>query len=269
MSYKTIAVRRLSPQLGAEIEGADLSRPLLPEQFAEIRRALNEHLVIFFRDQRMTPEEQMRFAGMFGPFYTHPAAPKRMAEHPEILVVHADANSTRIDGEDWHSDNSCDTEPPMASVLHLLEVPPVGGDTLFSSMYAAYEALSEPMKAMLDGMTAIHDGTRQYAGRYGTEKAPRAEHPVFRTHPETGRKALFVNRIFTSQIVQLKKAESDAVLQFLFRHVERPEFQYRFSWRPNSVAMWDNRSAQHCAIWDYYPERRHGHRVTIRGERPH
>jgi taurine dioxygenase len=153
------------------------------------------------------------------------------------------------------------------------EVPPVGGDTLFASMYAAYEALSDPMKRFLEGMTAIHDGEHVYRGRYEGVRAggaafPRAEHPVIRTHPVTGRKALFVNGVFTTRITQLERKESDAVLGMLYRHVETPEFQCRFRWRPGSVAFWDNRCAQHHAMWDYYPNRRRGLRVTIRGDRP-
>jgi taurine dioxygenase len=177
-----------------------------------------------------------------------------------------------VAGEDWHSDVSCDPEPPMGSVLYMKELPAVGGDTLFASMYAAYDALSEPMKRMLEGMTALHRGEHVYRGRYGVNDAgrvfPEAEHPVIRTHPVSGRKALFVNRFFTTRIVQLSRLESEGVLGMLYRHIETPEFHCRFRWRVNSVAFWDNRCAQHHALWDYYPQRRHGHRVTIKGARP-
>jgi taurine dioxygenase len=160
----------------------------------------------------------------------------------------------------------------MGSILYLSEVPPVGGDTLFASMYAAYEALSDSMQRFLGGLTAIHDGARNYEGRQPASgratEFPRAEHPVVRTHPETGRNALFVNRLFTTRLVQLKKRESDAILGTLFRHIENPEFHCRFQWRPNSIAFWDNRCTQHLALWDYYPHRRYGHRVTIAGEKP-
>jgi taurine dioxygenase len=160
----------------------------------------------------------------------------------------------------------------MGSILYLQEVPPVGGDTLFASMYAAYEALSEPIKRLLETLTAVHDGAHYYRDRYGDRPReggyPRAEHPVVCTHPVTGRRLLFVNRSFTTHVPALSPAESDAILELLYRHIETPEFQCRFSWRPGSVAFWDNRCVQHQAIWDYYPQRRHGHRVTIQGERP-
>jgi len=161
----------------------------------------------------------------------------------------------------------------MGSILHLHEVPADGGgDTLFANMYAAYEALSPPLRRLLEGMTAIHDGERVFRGRYAVDdrgrEFPRAEHPVVRTHPVTGRKALFVNRWFTDRIVQLKRPESAALLEMLYRHVETPEFHCRFKWRAGSIAFWDNRCAQHHAIWDYYPQRRYGHRVTIAGDQP-
>jgi len=169
-------------------------------------------------------------------------------------------------------DVSCDAEPPMGSILYLKEVPPEGGDTLFASMYAAYDKLSPPIKQLVEGLTAIHDGEPVYRGRFGyaaTEKGfPKAEHPVVRTHPVTGRKALFVNRNFTTQIKELSRLESDALLEMLYRHAETPEFQCRFRWQPNSVAFWDNRCAQHHAMWDYFPQHRHGYRVTIKGDRP-
>jgi taurine dioxygenase len=160
----------------------------------------------------------------------------------------------------------------MASILHLKEVPPVGGDTLFANMYAAYETLSAAMQRFLSGLTAIHDGRRNYAGRDTAPSRepdyPRAEHPVVRTHPVTGRQALFVNRMFTTRIVRLEPVESDALLDLLYHQIERPEIQCRFRWRPNSIAFWDNRCVQHQALWDYFPSRRYGHRVTIAGDRP-
>jgi taurine dioxygenase len=270
---RTIDVRPMTPKCGADIHGVDLSRPLDDAGLAEIHRALVEHGVIFFRDQTMTPEQQKAFGRRFGELHIHPAYPRLLEGHPEIMIIYADATSTRVAGEDWHSDVSCDPEPPLGTILHMLEVPPVGGDTLFASMYAAYEALSDPMKRLLEGMTAIHDGEHVYRGRYEGvvqegQVFPRAEHPVIRTHPVTGRKALFVNRLFTTRIVQLAAAESEAVLGFLFRHVETPELQCRFRWEPGSVAFWDNRAVQHHALWDYYPHRRRGLRVTIRGDKP-
>jgi taurine dioxygenase len=272
MTYASIQVEKLTPHAGAEIRGVDLSQPLDERTFKEIHAALIDNGVIFFRDQHLTPVQQKAFGRLFGELHLHPAAPKEVPEHPEILVIHADENSKHVAGENWHSDVSCDLEPPMGSILYMHELPPVGGDTLFASMYAAYDALSEPMKRMLEPLTAMHEGEHVYRGRYGVNDTgrvfPKAEHPIVRTHPVSGRKALYVNGGFTTRIVQLKRAESDAVLRFLYRHVETPEFHCRFRWAVNSVAFWDNRCMQHHAMWDYYPQRRHGHRVTIKGDKP-
>ena len=272
MTYASIQVEKLTPHAGAEIRGADLSQPLDERTFKEIHAALIDNGVIFFRDQHLTPAQQKAFGRLFGELHIHPAAPKEVPEHPEILVIHADENSKHVAGENWHSDVSCDLEPPMGSILYMHELPPVGGDTLFASMYAAYEALSEPMKRFLEPLTAMHEGEHVYRGRYGVDDRgkvfPKAEHPVIRTHPVSGRKALYVNGGFTTRIKQLPRPESDAVLQFLYRHVETPEFHCRFRWQVNSVAFWDNRCMQHHAMWDYYPQRRHGHRVTIKGDTP-
>jgi taurine dioxygenase len=272
MTYASIQVEKVTPLAGAEIRGVDLARPLDERTFKEVHAALIDNGVIFFRDQHLTPEQQKAFGRLFGELHLHPAAPREVPEHPEILVIHADENSKHVAGENWHSDVSCDLEPPMGSILYMHELPPVGGDTLFASMYAAYDALSEPMKRFLEPLTAMHEGEHVYRGRYGVNDTgkvfPKAEHPVVRTHPVSGRKALYVNGGFTTRIVQLKRAESDAVLQFLYRHVETPEFHCRFRWQVNSVAFWDNRCMQHHAMWDYYPQRRHGHRVTIKGDKP-
>jgi taurine dioxygenase len=272
MTYASIQVDKLTPQTGAEIRGVDLSQPLDEPTFKEIHAALIDNGVIFFRDQHLTPDQQKAFGRLFGELHMHPAAPSLLEGHPEILVIHADENSRHVAGENWHSDVSCDLEPPMGSILYMHELPPVGGDTLFASMYAAYEALSEPMKRFLEPLTAMHEGEHVYRGRYGVNDTgkvfPKAEHPVIRTHPVSGRKALFVNGGFTTRITQLARPESDALLQFLSRHVETPEFHCRFRWQVNSVAFWDNRCVQHHAMWDYYPQRRHGHRVTIKGDRP-
>jgi|SRR5579875_2602829 len=267
----SIAVKKLTPSIGAEIEGIDLSRPLSESEFETVHQALLDNLVIFFRDQRLTPEQHKTFARRFGDLHIHPAPLGVVDGHPEVIIIKADENSKHIAGEEWHSDVSCDELTPMGSVLHITELPPVGGDTLFANMYAAYEALSPPMQRFLCGLTAIHDGARNYAGRRPAEgrgEFPRAEHPVIRTHPETGRRALFVNRLFTTRIVQLSRLESDALLPMLFQHAENPQFQCRFRWQPNSVAFWDNRCAQHLAVWDYFPQHRYGHRVTILGDRP-
>ena len=162
----------------------------------------------------------------------------------------------------------------MGSILYLTEVPPDGGgDTMFANMYLAYDMLSEPIRKFINGLTAVHDGEKHYRGRYGNDDRgkiyPRAEHLIVRTHPETGRKCLFVNRFFTTHIVGLRKSESDAILEMLYRHIETPELSMRFKWTPNSVAFWDNRCTQHHALWDYYPHRRYGHRVTVCGQKPY
>src|SRR5690349_13765244 len=186
MTYQAIEVRPLTPAIGAEIFGVELGAAISNQQFQEIHDALLRHVVIFFRDQKMTPDQHKAFGRRFGKLHIHPAAPS-LEGHPEILVIKADENSKRVAGEVWHSDVSCDPEPPMGSILHMHQLPPVGGDTLFASMYAAYEALSEPMKRLLEDCTALHEGEHVYRGRYGVNDAgktfPEAEHPVIRTHP--------------------------------------------------------------------------------------
>jgi taurine dioxygenase len=272
MSSPAISFHPLAPSVGAEVTGIDLTRPLSDSEFHTIRDGLLEHLVIFFRDQNLSPAQHKALGHRFGNLHVHPAPIGILDGDPEIIIVHADRDTRRIAGEVWHSDVSCDVEPPMASILHLKEVPPLGGDTLFANMYAAFESLSTSMQRFLSGLTAIHDGRRNYDGRRTALSRdieyPRAEHPVVRTHPVTRRNALFVNRMFTNNIVQLKPRESEIVLDMLYRHIESPEFQCRFRWQPNSVAFWDNRSVQHLALWDYFPNRRYGHRVTIAGDRP-
>ena len=267
--YQTLSLSPLTPTIGAEISGIDLGKGLSDQQFLEVSRALTEHLVVFFRDQDMTPEQHKALGRQFGELHIHPAY--GMKEHPEILEIRADEKSRRVAGEVWHTDVSCDATPPMGSILYLHEVPANGGgDTLFASMYAAWDALSEPLQRMLEGMKAVHDGIQVFAGRQGQPGTdyPVSEHPIARTHPVTGRKALYVNRGFTTRIVGLRRSESDALLEMLFRLIERDDFKCRFKWRARSVAFWDNRCAQHQAIWDYFPQRRYGHRVTVAGDVP-
>ncbi len=272
MSDSSIHIEPVSPVIGAEISGVDLSAPLTPDVFEALHTALMTHLVLFFRDQAPSFEQHKAFGRYFGDLHIHPAAPKD-GDHPEILVVHADGTVKFVAGEVWHSDVSCDVEPPMGSILRMEQVPTSGGDTLFASMYAAYAALSDRVQRFLGELTAVHDGQQYYVGRYGGGNLrdgayPTAEHPAVRTHPVTGRQALYVNRGFTTRFKELRPAESDALLAFLLRHCAAPEFQCRFGWHPNSVAFWDNRCTQHLAIWDYYPQTRHGYRVTIKGDRP-
>jgi taurine dioxygenase len=275
MSYEIIKVKPVTARIGAEIEGVDLTKPLNQQTYSEVHQALMEHCVIFFRDQPLDHESHKAFGRLFGELHVHPAIPGPEG-HPEILPIHADEKSTYIAGERWHSDVSCDEEPPLGSILHLHTVPEFGGDTLFSNMYAAYEALSDRMKTYLDGLTARHDGEPHYRGRYKDRVAddsaktyPFCDHPVVRTHPVTGRKCLFINPIFTTRINDVPRMESDALLRMLHEHCAMADFQVRFRWQPTAVAFWDNRCVQHLAIWDYYPNVRSGYRVTIKGERPH
>ena len=268
-----VSIKPLNPVIGAQLHGIDLSVDLADEAIAFIQEALNTYQVIFFRDQAMTPEQHLALGRRFGELHVHPAVRGRpRSQWTEIMPVHADAETARIAGDKWHTDVSCDEKPPLASILHLTTIPETGGDTLFSSMHAAYDALSEPLKKMLLSLTATHEGGRNYADRERRNREPnphrvnpQAVHPVIATHPNTGRKALYVNSVFTVRINELTEAESEALLQFLFRHVMRPEFQCRFTWQRNSVAFWDNRAVQHFAVWDYYPAVRSGRRVTIRG----
>ena len=272
MSYQNIRVEPVSPVIGAEVSGVDLAKPLDAATFGELHDAFMKHLVLFFRDQDLTLDQHKAFGRRFGVLHIHPAAPKD-AEHPEILVIHGDEKVEFVAGEVWHSDVSCDIEPPMGSILRIVQFPACGGDTLFASMYAAFDALSDPLQRLLSGLTAVHEGEQYYRGRYGAQHLrdgtyPLAEHPAVRTHPVTGRSALYVNEGFTTRFKELKPAESDALLSFLLRHCAVPDFHCRFKWRKNSIAFWDNRCTQHLAIWDYWPETRHGYRVTIKGERP-
>ena len=271
--YETISVDKLTPIIGAELGGVDLTQ-ISNRQMDEIHRALAENCVIFFRDQHMTPEQHLAFGRNFGDLHIHPAAPHAPG-HEELMVIHADKNSPRANGEGRHSDVSCDPTPPMGSILYIKQTPPKGGDTLFASMYAAYEALSDRMKKYVEGLTAIHDGEENYRGTYAyagvddKQDYPRAEQPVVRTHPVTGKKALYVNRGFTKRLVGVPRDESRAMLEYLYEHAENPLFQCRFRWQPNSVAFWDNRCVQHRAMWDYWPHTRSGFRVTVAGDKPY
>jgi alpha-ketoglutarate-dependent taurine dioxygenase len=274
-STRPLSIRRYSPALGAEIRGIDLSAGLDQAGYRAVRAALLEHQVLFFKDQKeIPPQTQIAIGKRFGELHFHPAAPQ-MAGHPEIFEIHVHKDSKIANGEFWHSDVSCDEVPPLGTILQLHVVPEIGGDTMFANMYAAYEALSAPFKAMLDGLTARHESEHVYRGRYSDrgvddrdKQYPAATHPVVRTHPETGRKALYVNRTFTTRLNELDETESAAVLGFLFEHCEHVDFQIRFRWEKNDVAFWDNRCAMHRAIWDYWPAERKGRRVTIKGDRP-
>jgi taurine dioxygenase len=263
-------IRKLTPTIGAEILDIDLSRPLSKPVVAAVRQALLDNLVIFFREQTLTPEQHIAFARQFGKIYIHPSVKGNVPGYPELMEMRADENSQKgAVAEVWHADSTADANPPWGSILYMYEVPANGGgDTLFANMYAAYEALSEPVKRMLDGLKAVHSSQHLYKGNPNAaairqEQPPSTEHPVVKTHPETGRKLLFVNPVYCSHIVGLSDLESETILQMLYRHIENPVFHCRFKWRPRSIAFWDNRAAQHRAIWDFYPLRRRAQRVTI------
>ena len=266
-TFKTITVTPLTPHVGAEIGGIDLTRELNAAHVAEIRAALLAHGVVFFREQPIDIATLKRFGQRFGELHIH-SSRKGLDEHPEVRPIQADATSKHVAGEEWHTDLSCDPIPPMGSILHLHTLPPVGGDTIWASMYAAYEALSDRMKTYLEGLTATHDGRIAF-GRFDPNgKYPVNVHRVIVRHPETKRPVLYVNRGFTSHINELPAAEGAELLQMLYKHLEKPDFQVRFRWRKDSIAFWDNRCTQHLAIWDYYPQVRSGFRVQIKGANP-
>ncbi len=274
-----IEVRALTPTIGAVIGNIDLSRHLDDEEIAAIRAALLAHKVIFFEDQHLTPLEHRDFAARFGPLHTHPLYPG-VPEAPEMFVLDNHAGNP-TDNDSWHTDVTFIETPPLGAVLYAKQLPPVGGDTVWANMQAAYEALSAPMRDFLAGLDAVHDFARGFpargivAKRSGAEKHSRAVeehppvvHPVVRTHPETGADGLFVNYGFTARIKGLRRNESDAILNMLFAHIQKPEFQVRWRWKENAIAFWDNRITQHYAVNDYLPQRRVMHRATILGDRP-
>lgn len=260
----------LSRHVGTELRGFSLLEATDAEVDA-IKRLLAERGALVFRDQYMTLEEQIALGRRFGPLHVHPAFADK--QHPEALRIHADANTRHAAGEGWHTDVSCDLEPPGISMLRLEVVPAVGGDTAFASMPAAFDELSETMKSFLLEREAVHTGDLPYRGLYKSRAEvdyPVNVHPVVRTHPITGRKLLYVNSGFTDRIKGLRQRESQALLQMLFDHVAYGvDFQCRVRWEAHTLTMWDNRTVQHTACWDYFPETRSGWRVTTVGERPY
>ncbi|HEY7137600.1 MAG TPA: TauD/TfdA family dioxygenase [Acidimicrobiia bacterium] len=276
-TYRTIEVSPLAGALGAEITGVDLGSDLTEDTVAEIRRAWLEHLVVFFRDQELPPAEFLAFARRIGEPVEYPFV-KGIDGYPEIIAVTKLPHETVNFGGIWHSDTVYLERPPMATMLVAREVPPHGGDTLFANMYAAYEALSPAMQRMLDGLQAVNssaladvsktreDRIREQGADAGREYL--SEHPVVRTHPETGRKALYVNVAHTARFVGMTDEESRPLLQFLFAHSVRPELTCRFRWRVGSLALWDNRCAMHNPINDYHGFTRRMHRITLAGDVP-
>ena len=263
-------VEALTPAIGAVIHGVQLDKIATDDYlFEAIHDLWMKHLVLFFRDQEFDFDAHLAIGERFGPLHVHPAAPYA-GGNPALMKIHTDQDSHRNNGEVWHSDVSADDEPPMASILHLHQVPREGGDTLWANMYEVFDSLSEPIQDQLCHLQAVHH--MSYEGFYGEHEpqreSPRAIHPVVRTHPVTGRNALFVNSGFTKRIVGMTPAESAALLEMLFTQVKNPLFHCRFKWQKNSVAIWDNRCTQHLALWDYFPETRSGIRVTVKGDKP-
>ena len=276
--YLTLTVRRVAGALGGEVQGIDLRKPLSPEQSADIRQAWNDHLVLFFRDQALTSDQYMAFARTLGTPIEYPFV-KGMADHPQIIEVKKLEHERVNFGGIWHSDTTYLERPPMASMLLAHEIPPFGGDTLFANMYMAYETLSPGLRAVLDTLKGVSTSSKadvsktredriRSDGKDEAKKLYEAVHPVVRTHPETGRKSLFVNIAHTDRFEGWTAAESEPLLRMLYDHQVKPEFTCRFVWQVNSIALWDNRCAMHNPINDYHGYRRVMHRITLEGDRP-
>ena len=279
-------VTRLTGSIGAEVRGVDLARDGGGDAFAAIHRAFVDHSVLVFREQALPPEALVAFSERFGPLEQHVLKQFALPENPDVFVVSNVKEKGKPKGairagQYWHSDCSYMARPTLASLLHALEIPSYGGDTMFASMAAAYEALSATMQGFLDGLTAVHDYSHAYETFFSkfpdrpplTEeekaKVPPVEHPLVRVHPESGRKALFVNPGFTRSVVGLSEAESRALLDFLFDHARQPDFIYRHRWTPGDLVIWDNRATWHLAIADYdMDEPRHLYRTSVAGDRP-
>ncbi|MEQ9334557.1 TauD/TfdA family dioxygenase [Thalassobaculum sp.] len=278
MRQNSIAVSPVAGAIGAEIAGVDLAQDLSDDTVGAIRQALLDHLVIFFRDQEFTPDRFLAFATRFGEPMVYPFV-KGLDTHPEITPILKKEEDRSNFGGLWHSDTVYQQTPPMGTILYGIEIPPYGGDTEFANQYLAYETLSAPLRNFLDGLSAVHisgkgavQKTRtdmmkhSSAGLKGDELVSR--HPVVRTHPETGRKALYVNVAHTTHFEGMTEEESQPILDFLFRHQVKPEFTCRFRWKKGSVAFWDNRCTQHNPINDYHGFRRLMHRITLVGDTP-
>ncbi len=278
MANVKLDIRPIAGALGAEIRGVDLSKDLDADSVVAIRQALLDHLVIFFRDQTLSPDRFSSFARRFGEPVAYPFV-KGLDGFPEIIEV-AKLEHERVNfGGVWHSDTTYLEQPPMGSLLYARELPPYGGDTLFANQYLAYETLSPGMRRFLDGAVGISSSAKADVSRTredrikssGTQEARKeltAEHPAVRTHPETGRRALYVNTAHTVRFADMTEEESAPILAYLFQHQTKPEFTCRFVWQPGSLAFWDNRAAQHNPINDYHGFRRIMHRVTLAGDRP-
>jgi taurine dioxygenase len=273
-----INVKPLTPAIGGIVMGIDISTDLTDAVVREIRQALLEHLVIFFRDQSLTPDRLVAFARHFGEIGYYPFV-DGMTDHPEVVEVIKKEDETINFGGLWHTDTSYLETPPLGSILYAKEVPAIGGDTLFANMYMAYEALSEGMKSLLEGLRGVNSAGKPDAAVTRTDRIAErpkdargivttASHPLVRTHPETGRKALYCSNAHTVTIEGMTPEESRTLLEYLYAQQQREEFSCRFHWEPGSVAFWDNRCAQHNALNDYHGHRRVMHRVTLKGDNP-
>lgn len=278
MARTAIEVRPISGSIGAEISGVDLAGEVSDDTISDIRKAWLDHCVVFFREQDLPPARFLAFAKRFGEVIEYPFV-KGLEEYPEIIPVMKLEHEKTNFGGIWHSDTAYLETPPMATMLIAREVPPRGGDTMFANGYLAYETLSDGMKKMLDGLVGINTSAKADASRTREDRVKASvradakqeyvgEHPVVRTHPETGRKALYVNVGHTLCFRDMTVAESQPILDFLFQHQIKPEFTCRFNWRPGSIAFWDNRCALHFPVNDYHGYRRVMHRVTLKGDRP-
>lgn len=274
--YKHIEVKRLAGTIGAEISGIDTSADLDQAVIIEITEALNEHHVIFFRDQDLEPKRQAAFAARFGPLIPYPMV-KGLDGSDEVVPVVKNADERANFGGIWHADTTYLQKPPMGAMLYAVELPPYGGDTLFANMHMAYETLSPSLQSYLETLTLMQNSAKAEVTRTREDrvkedgvvpKALVAEHPAVITHPRTGRKALYVNSGHTERFKELTLEESEPLLNFLYAHQTRPEFTCRFNWTPGSMAFWDNYASQHNPINDYHGFRRVMHRVTIAGEKP-
>ncbi len=275
-NFQYLDVRPIAGALGAELHGVDLSQDLDDDVIVEVRQAWLDHLVVFFRDQTLTPAQQVAFARRLGEPMEYPQL-KGLPDQPLITPVMKLEHERTNFGGVWHSDTTYLERPPMASMLYAKEIPPQGGDTEFANQYLAYEALSAGMRHVLDGLTGISSSLKADASKTREDRLKAAgeelktliaEHPIVRTHPETGRKALFLNTGHTTQFKGWTEKESQPLLEFLFQHQVRPEFTCRFRWQPGSLALWDNRCAMHNPINDYHGYRRILHRITLAGDRP-
>lgn len=267
-----LEIAPITPSVGAEVHGVDLATDLSDETIVErIKDAFLTHQVLVFRDQHLTRDQHKAFGRLFGPLHVHPTQRGDDYEGDrEVYPVKGDETTVLNNGGLWHSDVTCDLTPPLGSMLLLKEAPATGGDTLFANMYLAYESLSAPIRELIDDLDAVHD-LRHDMSHYDVEPAagvdyPRHTHPVVVTHPDTGRKLLFVNSAFTTHIEGLSKPESAAILEMLYAHTAAsPALHCRVRWEPGTLTFWDNRCVQHYAVWDYRPQRRVGERVTIAG----